>query len=79
MRFPVVKKGGNNLTKNGNGHRGFWNPVKTFIRALLGQWEKRDKVDDEIYLVNSEVVNNDLEDVADEPQDESQDDRNKFN
>ncbi|MBR8833112.1 MAG: hypothetical protein DSM106950_03460 [Stigonema ocellatum SAG 48.90 = DSM 106950] len=64
------------MRKNGNGHRGFWNPVKIFIRALLGQWEKRDKVDDEIYLVDSEVVKNDLEDVADQPQNESQDDRN---
>jgi len=64
------------LRQNGNGHRGFWNPVKIFIRALLGQWEKRDKVDGEIYLVNPEVVKNDLEDVADEPQNESQNDRN---
>jgi len=64
------------LKQNGNGHRGFWNPVKIFIRALLGQWEKRDKVDGEIYLVNPEVVKNDLEDVADEPQNESQSDRN---
>lgn len=64
------------MRQNGNGHRGFWNPVKIFIRALLGQWEKRDKVDGEIYLVNPEVVKNDLEDVADEPQNESQSDRN---
>lgn len=64
------------MRQNGNGHRGFWNPVKIFIRALLGQWEKRDKVDGEIYLVNPEVVKNDLEDVADEPQNESQNDRN---
>jgi hypothetical protein len=64
------------LSNNGNGHRGLWNPVKIFIRALLDQWEKRDKVDGEIYLVNPEVVKNDLEDVADEPQSESQDDRN---
>lgn len=64
------------MKQNGNGHRGFWNPVKIFIRALLGQWEKRDKVDGEIYLVNPEVVKNDLEDVADEPQNESQSDRN---
>ncbi|RUT07058.1 hypothetical protein DSM106972_023190 [Dulcicalothrix desertica PCC 7102] len=64
------------MGKNGNGHRGFWNPVKIFIRTLLGQWEKRNKVDDEIYLVNSEVVKNDIDDVVDEPHDESQDDRN---
>ena len=64
------------MSKNGNGHRGFWNPVKIFIRVLLGQWEKRDKVDDEMYLVDSEIVKNDLEDVADQPQNESYDDRN---
>jgi hypothetical protein len=72
------------LNKDSNGHRGFWNPVKIFVRALLGQWEKRDKVSDEIYLVNSQIVKNDLDDVADEPlnesheksEDKTQDDRN---
>jgi hypothetical protein len=44
------------LNQNGNGHRGFWNPVKVFIRTLLRLWEKEDKVSGEIYLVDSEVV-----------------------
>lgn len=68
------------MKKGSNGHNKFWNPVKIFVRTLLGQWEKRDKVSDEIYLVNPQVVKNDLSDVADEPQDElldsNQDDRN---
>jgi hypothetical protein len=65
------------LREKGNGRKGFFNPVKIFIRTLLNQWEKRDKVSDEIYLVDSEVLKNDLEDVADKPQDdESQNDRN---
>jgi hypothetical protein len=59
------------LNKNSNGHQGFWNPVKIFIRTLLGVWEKEDKVSGEIYLVDSEVVKTDLEDVVDEPQEES--------
>lgn len=64
------------MSKNGNGHRGFWNPVKVFIRTLLKVWEKEDKVTGETYLVDSEVVKKDLEDVADEPQDESLNDNN---
>ncbi|RAM47960.1 MAG: hypothetical protein C6Y22_30545 [Hapalosiphonaceae cyanobacterium JJU2] len=64
------------MSEKRNGHRGFFYPVKIFIRTLLSQWEKRDQVSDEIYLVDSDVVKNDLEDVVDQPQDESQDDRN---
>ncbi|PAX59788.1 hypothetical protein [Brunnivagina elsteri] len=64
------------MSKNGNGHRGFWNPVKIFIRTLSQFWEKRDEVSGEIYLVDSEVVKDDLEDVALEPQDKSQNNDN---
>jgi hypothetical protein len=64
------------LSKNGNGHQGFWNPVKIFIRTLSQFWEKRDEVSGEIYLVDSEVVKDDLEDVASEPQDKSQNNDN---
>jgi hypothetical protein len=60
------------LNQNGNGHRGFWNPVKIFIRTLSQFWEKRDQVSGEIYLVDSEVVKEDLEDVVSEPQDQSE-------
>jgi hypothetical protein len=55
------------LNQNGNGHRGFWNPVKIFIRLFQGVWKKRDEVSGETYLVDSEVVEQDLEDIADEP------------
>jgi hypothetical protein len=64
------------LSKNGNGHRGFWNPVKVFIRTISQLWEKEDKVSGDIYLVDSEVVKRDLDDVADNPHDESQNDNN---
>ena len=64
------------LSKSGNGHRGFWNPVKVFIRLIQGVWRKRDEVSGETYLVDSEVVESDLEDVADEPQQRSQNDDN---
>lgn len=73
---PVVQKRRCLLSKNGNSHRGFWNPVKVFIRTLLKLWEKEDKVTGETYLVDSEVVKKDLEDVADEPQEESLNDNN---
>jgi hypothetical protein len=59
-----------------NGHRGFWNPVKIFIRLVLGNWEKDDKLTGERYLVESEDVVRDLEDVVDEPRQESQNDDN---
>ena len=65
-----------NKNDNGNGHRGFWNPVKVFIRTFSRLWAKWDKVSGEIYLVDSEVVKSDLEDVADEPQQRSQNDDN---
>jgi hypothetical protein len=55
------------LNQNGNGHRGFWNPVKIFIRLFQGVWKKRDEVSGETYLVDSETVEQDLEDIADEP------------
>ncbi|MEA5595498.1 hypothetical protein [Rivularia sp. UHCC 0363] len=64
------------MSKNGNGHRGFWNPAKIFIRLFQGIWEKEDKVFGETYLVDSEVVKEDLEDVADEPQQESENGNN---
>jgi hypothetical protein len=55
------------LNQNGNGHRGFWNPVKIFIRLFQGVWRKRDELSGETYLVDSETVEQDLEDIADEP------------
>lgn len=64
------------MSKNGNGHRGFWNPVKVFIRTISQFWEKEDKVSGDTYLVDSEVVKKDLDDVADEPHYESQNDDN---
>ncbi len=64
------------MRQNGNGHRGFWNPVKVFIRLILRKWEKDDKVTGERYLVDSEDVIRDLEDVELEPQDQSQNDSN---
>ena len=53
------------MSKNSNGHRGLYNPVKIFIRLIQGVWKKRDEVSKETYLVDSEVVESDLEDVAD--------------
>ncbi|WP_041739413.1 hypothetical protein [Calothrix sp. PCC 6303] len=44
------------MNQNGNGHRGFWNPVKIFIRLFQGVWKKRDEVSGETYLVDSETV-----------------------
>lgn len=55
------------MKQNGNGHRGLWNPVKIFIRLFQGVWKKRDEVSGETYLVDSETVEQDLEDIADEP------------
>ena len=55
------------MSKNGNGHRNVWNPVKVFVRLFQGVWKKRDEVSGETYLVDSEVVREDLEDIADEP------------
>ncbi len=64
------------MSKNGNGHREIWNPVKVFIRLVFGRWMKEDKVTGERYLVDSEDVIRDLDDIADEPQDKSQNDAN---
>jgi hypothetical protein len=52
---------------NGNGHQGFWNPVKIFIRLIQGIWKKQDQISGETYLVDSEVVKQDLDEIADEP------------
>ena len=38
-----------------------------FIRLLLGQWQKEDKVTGETYLVDADIVRDDLDDIADEP------------
>ncbi len=64
------------MTKNSNGHQGFFNPVKIFIRLVFQRWEKDDKVSEERYLVELEDVKKDLEDVADEPHEESLSDDN---
>ena len=64
------------MSKNGNGHRKIWIPVKIFIRLVFGRWMKEDKVTGEKYLVDSEDVMRDLDDIADEPQNESTDDVN---
>ena len=55
------------MSKNSNGHRGIWNPVKVFIRLIQGVWKKQDEVSGETYLVDSEVVRDDLDDIADAP------------
>ncbi|GAB1541827.1 hypothetical protein NUACC21_45000 [Scytonema sp. NUACC21] len=55
------------VTRNGNGHKGFFNPVKVFIHILQNVWKKQDKVSGETYLVDSEVVEQDLDDIADQP------------
>jgi len=64
------------LNKNGNGHREFFNPVRIFLRLLLGQWERRDMLNDETYLVNSEAVKDDLDDISDDEPEEPGTDRN---
>ena len=64
------------MNKNGNGRRDIWNPVKVFIRLVLNKWEKDDKVSGEKYIVDSEDVIRDLDDIADEPQDQPTDDVN---
>ncbi|MBD2777849.1 hypothetical protein [Iningainema tapete] len=56
------------MSKNGNGHQGLFNPVKIFIRIIQGVWKKRDEVSRETYLVDSEVVEQDLDDIADQPE-----------
>lgn len=71
---PVVQKRRCLLSKNGNGHRKFFNPVKIFIRLLLGRWMKEDRVTGERYFVDPEDVIQELDDIADEPQDDSQSD-----
>jgi hypothetical protein len=65
---PIVQKRRYLLSKNGNGHQGLYNPVKIFIRLVQGVWKKRDEVSGETYLVDSEVVESDLEDLADQPE-----------
>ncbi|MEO0969832.1 MAG: hypothetical protein AAFX80_16255 [Cyanobacteria bacterium J06639_18] len=52
------------MSKNGNGHRSIWNPVKVFIHLIQGIWKKQDEVSGETYLVDSEVVRDDLDDIA---------------
>nr|WP_127082883.1 hypothetical protein [Dulcicalothrix desertica] len=54
--------------QNGNGRKRFFNPVKIFLRLITGLWEKRDGVSGETYIVNSDVVRDDIEDIADEPE-----------
>jgi hypothetical protein len=39
-------------------------------------WEKEDNISGDTYLVDSEVVKADLDDVADEPQNKSDNDTN---
>jgi hypothetical protein len=69
----LLTKGGNLLSKNGNGngHQVFWNPVKIFIRLVLGRWMKEDKITGERFLVDAEDVRRELDDIADEPHDDS--------
>jgi hypothetical protein len=65
---PLIQKRRYLLSKNSNGHRGLYNPVKIFIHLIQGVWKKRDEVSGETYLIDSEVVESDLEDVADQPE-----------
>jgi hypothetical protein len=64
------------LSKNGNGHQRFFNPVRIFLRLLSGLWEKRDMVNDETYLINSDDVKDNLEDMGEEEPEEPESDRN---
>lgn len=64
------------MSKESNGHRKFFNPVRIFLRLLFGQWEKRDMVNDELYLINSNDVEDNLDDMSDEEPEEPGSDRN---
>ncbi|BAZ09218.1 hypothetical protein NIES4071_10250 [Calothrix sp. NIES-4071] len=55
---------------NGNGHR-IWNPVKIFIRLIQRIWKKQDLISGETYLVDLEVVKQDLDDIADDPDEQN--------
>lgn len=70
------KKEVSKIANNRNGHRGFWNPVKVFFLRLLRRWEKTDKVSGELYLVDSQSVENDLEDIEEQPKNDSDNDLN---
>ncbi len=54
----------------------FFNPVRVFLRLLLEQWEKRDLVRDETYLINSDAVKDNLDDMSDEESEKPESDRN---
>ncbi|MEC4882144.1 MAG: hypothetical protein SAL70_12505 [Scytonema sp. PMC 1070.18] len=60
----------------GNGHQTFFNPVRVFLQLLSGLWEKRDMVNDETYLINSDDVKDNLEDMSEEEPEEVDNDRN---
>jgi hypothetical protein len=64
------------ITKNGNGHQGFFNPVRIFLRLLSGLWEKRDMVNDETYLINADEVKDNLDDMSEDETEEPGSDRN---
>ncbi|RUT08461.1 hypothetical protein DSM106972_016290 [Dulcicalothrix desertica PCC 7102] len=42
----------------------------------IGQWEKRDMVNDELYLINSNDVQDNLDDMSDEEPEEPGSNRN---
>jgi hypothetical protein len=55
------------ISQNGNGHRKFFDPVITLIRLLLDQWEKKDEVTGEIFMIDETTARDDFEDRTDEP------------
>ncbi len=63
------------MNKNGNVHRRFFNPVRVFLHLLSGLWEKRDMVNDETYLINSDDVKDNLEDLSEEEPSSPDEDR----
>ncbi len=77
MRVPSYqKKEVMKITKNGNGHQGFFNPVRIFLRLLSGLWKKRDMVNDETYLINADEVKDNLDDMSEDETEEPGSDRN---
>ncbi|WP_347566273.1 hypothetical protein [Scytonema sp. UIC 10036] len=50
--------------------------MRVFLRLLLEQWEKRDLVKDETYLINSDAVKDNLDDMSDEDLEQPEHDRN---
>jgi hypothetical protein len=63
----LLKKGGENLSNNGNGRRKIFDPIVVLLRLFRNFWERQNTMTGESNVIDDEVAREEIEDKLDPP------------